>query len=284
MSTVIVNNIAPQTSEVTISEFFSFCGKIVALKVQPVDDVLQAVITFESPTAAKTSLLLTNALINDKPIQVSLAPEEFINTSNTTEPNPNIVNKAHEVPADQRSTTSVIASILAAGYKLNDDALAAAREFDAKLNFTQTASELAQGAKEKIVELDSNLGLSEKLKNVTNVVVEKGKILDQQYHVSQRASEFAASANQIFGTVAQQASHTLESVIKSGASAFETNAPRAAESLKQAGANVSATVNEVRTEAKMLYEHQKEQHAPEKGDVQATTQTEMEPLPSESQQ
>jgi len=106
-STVIVSNIALSTAENTISEFFSFCGKITALKVSPAADgqSLTAYITFESQSASKTSLLLSNALINDCPITVQPAPEE-VTQQLAAEPaaaaNPNIVNKPHEVPAELR--------------------------------------------------------------------------------------------------------------------------------------------------------------------------------------
>jgi hypothetical protein len=103
-------------------------------------------VTFETEGAAKTALLLTSALIVDRPITViphnagttefpasikDLAEEsvhqhqqiELEGDQISNRPQPNI-------PAELRSKTSVIASLIAAGYTLGADTVRTAREFD----------------------------------------------------------------------------------------------------------------------------------------------------------
>lgn len=85
---VYVTNISPNANEKTVSDFFSFCGKISKLFVNKYvefqilpnsvadipffreQETSSAVVEFETESAAKTALLLTNALIVDRPITV----------------------------------------------------------------------------------------------------------------------------------------------------------------------------------------------------------------------
>jgi hypothetical protein len=56
---VLVTNIAKETKQETIKDFFSFCGIITAFEMKLQDDAQQALIHFEKESAAKTATLLS---------------------------------------------------------------------------------------------------------------------------------------------------------------------------------------------------------------------------------
>jgi len=156
---VFVANISPSASEKTVTDFFSFCGKINSLSLRTLDnDVKEAVVEFQSDAAAKTALLLTNALIVDRPITVmpyqlqhdqKPDPESPRVTHENNLSGDDIQNKPHSVPDTERTQTSVVASLLAAGYKLGSDTFNKAREYDEQHSISQTIKAQAEAVKAK---------------------------------------------------------------------------------------------------------------------------------------
>ncbi|OSX79384.1 hypothetical protein BU14_0077s0004 [Porphyra umbilicalis] len=78
---VLVTGLAPGTSEATLRDFFSFCGKLVALRTRDVPggadapDVpssMEAVLVFDTPTARQTALLLHDSALAD--VRVCITP------------------------------------------------------------------------------------------------------------------------------------------------------------------------------------------------------------------
>eukprot|EP01117_Protostelium_nocturnum_P005193 TRINITY_DN188_c0_g1_i1.p1 TRINITY_DN188_c0_g1~~TRINITY_DN188_c0_g1_i1.p1 ORF type:complete len:275 (-),score=118.50 TRINITY_DN188_c0_g1_i1:76-900(-) len=192
--TVQVSNISPSATEKTIADFFSFCGKISNLYLNKENN--SAVVQFESESAAKTALLLTNALIIDRPIQVSLLassePSSTPSSSSTfgTQVDPDqIPERNFGVPDEQRSKTSVVASLLSAGYVLADGALDKAKEFDEKFNIANTAKAVADQIKTKAQEIDQQFLISEKASAVKAIATEKVNQVDEKFQVSQKAQQ-----------------------------------------------------------------------------------------------
>jgi RNA recognition motif-containing protein len=70
-NTVSVKNIAEQTDDKEIKDFFSFCGKISDIKVVPEGSTKSATVVFEKETAAKTALLLNNTKLGPNEISVT---------------------------------------------------------------------------------------------------------------------------------------------------------------------------------------------------------------------
>jgi len=208
---VIVTNISPSANEKTVSDFFSFCGKIVELFLKKEDgkDTSSAVITFETESAAKTALLLTNALIVDRPITVSTyltSPSPSSSTSTDTEvpvtedprgqpvASDNIAHKDFNgVPDVDRSKTSVIASLLAAGYTLAENALEKAKEVDEKNNFSARARVVVDQMVVKAHEIDAQYGISDKANAAVAAVKETAQKLDAQYGISDKTASAVAS-------------------------------------------------------------------------------------------
>lgn len=194
--TVQVNNISPSATEKTIADFFSFCGKISKLYLNKENN--SAVVQFENESAAKTALLLTNALIIDRPIQVSLLNATPTEATNETTESPNygtqvnpdqITERDFGVPDDQRSKTSVLASLIAAGYVLADGTVDKAKELDEKFSIGSTAKAIGEQIKSKAQEIDNNYQISEKASAVKAMATEKANQVDEKFQVSQKAQQ-----------------------------------------------------------------------------------------------
>jgi hypothetical protein len=187
----LVSNISPSANEKTVTEFFSFCGKITNLKITKYPNKGgEAIVTFETESAAKTAQLLTNALIADRPITV--APylgenqpqaERSAEEATTTEIQGDQIQNKPETPED-RSHTSVIASLIAAGYVIGKDGIDKARAIDEQNQISQKIMAAANVAKEKITEIDQQLHISETIQNIGNTITTKAHEFDQSYHVS----------------------------------------------------------------------------------------------------
>jgi hypothetical protein len=78
-----------------VRDFFEFCGTIEDLEMQAVPSAdgkrQEALVLFANPMAAKTAILLTNAQLEDQPIQVS-----YYFTENSGEQSARPAN-AHEI-------------------------------------------------------------------------------------------------------------------------------------------------------------------------------------------
>lgn len=204
---VQVTNISPQANQKTVSDFFSFCGKIAKLflKKDESTDTFSAVVQFETESAAKTALLLTNALIIDRPIVVSQfknpAPSTTTTTATNTHaeqpkvdlgtpvPESNITQRDFQVPDEQRSKTSVIASLLSAGFILGKDAFEKAKDVDEKHKITPAVKEFAETVKAKAHEIDEQLKISQTVTNVATVITEKAKQINEEYKIGEKAQQ-----------------------------------------------------------------------------------------------
>jgi len=263
---VTVTNISPSANEKTVSDFFSFCGKITKLflKKEEGKDTSAAIIQFETESAAKTALLLTNALIVDRPITVS--PYGAIPTTTptpiptTTTPMPypspvtmttdpgsqippeNITKRDYgDVPDDQRSKTSVVASLLAAGYVLANDALEKAKTIDEKHNLSTRAKATVDQIKVKVNEIDVQYGISDKATAMKNSVTETAKKLDSDYKISEKAT---LAANTVKATAQSGYQKAQENpTIKKGLDQVKATAQKVSTS-------VTSTYNDMRDQTK----------------------------------
>jgi len=201
---VEVTNISPNAHEKTVSDFFSFCGKISKLymKRDEVSQTSSAVVEFETESAAKTALLLTNALIVDRPIVVvSYTFSPTADQSNTellsrgtAVPESEITQRNFgEVPDEHRSKTSVVASLIASGYIVASDALSKAKDYDEKHMILLQAKVAMEQIKIKAHEIDKQYGISEKATAVKQQAAEKAKKLDGEYKISEKAATAASS-------------------------------------------------------------------------------------------
>jgi len=247
---VLVTNISPSANEKTVSDFFSFCGKInkLFLKKEEGKDTGSAVIQFETESAAKTALLLTNALIVDRPITVTAYSSTPQVQADQTTPAPiehgtpveaqHIAQKDFgDVSDEQRSKTSVIASILAAGYVLADNALEKAKDIDEKTNFSHRAKQTVDSMKVKAHEIDVQYKISEKATAVKNTITESAKKIDNELGLSEKA---------------QLAATVIKSTAQSGMQKLQENSTvkQGVDSVKTAAASVSSSMNSAYNDVK----------------------------------
>lgn len=242
---VSVTNISPTANEKTVSDFFSFCGKISKLymnKDKPDSNgALTAVVQFETESAAKTALLLTNALIVDRPITVVpyTGTQASATLDSTVSPTPtplgapvdesNITQRDfHGVADEHRTKTSVVASLMAAGYVFGADALDRAKEYDEKHNISLQAKVAVEQLKVKAHEIDQTYHISEKAQQVKTAVVEKGKQIDESYHLTEKAQQVKTSVTSTAQNVAAKAAENP--AVKSAIDTTQSYASRVAAS------------------------------------------------------
>jgi len=257
---VLVTNISPSANEKTVSDFFSFCGKInqLFLKNEEGKETSSAVIQFETESAAKTALLLTNALIVDRPITVTAYVQSSTTPSDSTTETPtpiavetqgtpvdasNITHKDFGGVSDEdRSKTSVIASLLAAGYTLAKDALAEAKALDDRNNFSARAQVVVDQMVVKAKQIDEQYKISEKATTAVTFVNDTAHNLNEKYGLTEKA----ASAVATIGSAAQVG---IE-VAKDGINKAQENATvkKGVDTVKSSAAAVTDKINEITTQ------------------------------------
>jgi len=214
---VEVRNISPNANEKTVSDFFSFCGKITRLYLDKEEgkDTSRAVVEFETESAAKTALLLTNALIVDRPITVVSYPPKDSQQTQAQTPTPGTPVPTEKithrdfggVKDEERTKTSVLATMIASGYVLATDAVSKAKQYDDDHNITLQLKVGMEQLKVKAHELDQTYGISEKAASVKLQATEKAKKMDEEYKISEKAT---AAADKVKATATNVASKAQE--------------------------------------------------------------------------
>jgi len=163
---------------------------------------VMAVVIFELKAAVCTAVLFNNALINERAIQVELAPPNFRLVSDAQSPQSAVRSVAssdlpqrHAVSAEDRTQTSVVVSLLAKGYTLSGNALASARTFDEEHSISKKAAELADQAAQGVRNIDAQLGVSATLQTIGSSVQQKANEIGQTYQVGEKAQ----AAGQVIG-------------------------------------------------------------------------------------
>ncbi|KAI9483519.1 MAG: hypothetical protein EXX96DRAFT_558465 [Benjaminiella poitrasii] len=187
---VLVKNIALQSTEETVREFFLFCGKIkeFELKVDQDDEKHKiALISFERESAAKTAVLLSNALIDDSHIVAQ--PYFDIPTSNETNNDSSDQQEGQETKPKSR----IAAEILANGYLLQDHVVAKGLEYDHKYNLSSRLNSFFNTVQSNVKQFDEKYRIWDKAVNI-----------DQKYKIGEKVQ----NAKQTAQTKAQAALQT----------------------------------------------------------------------------
>jgi len=231
---VYVSNLAKTTTVQKISEFFSFCGKITRLVLRGAADntTQEALVVFEIPSAAKTALLLKDALIEGHAIQVIPESERVPDHSHhpeTVTANLNDQRYQQESP-DGRTSTSVIASLIASGYTLGNNAAAKAVDLDKEFQISGRASEAWN--------------------SVTSTVSHTVTGLDDRFAVSATANSWwnsaAASVTPFIAQVTPLVNTVSEAATNAATSAMENPYVKSvADSANSSIANLQASVQQV---------------------------------------
>ena len=139
MSTTIhVLNVAHTTTPQELTDFFSFCGKIVTLSLSPtskdVGATQSATVTFERSSAAKTALLLDQTQLGGKNVHVEAAPtlDELaggrVTGGNEDEPGFGVdtdpIYSGEQGPRQEdKPKAAILAEYLSAGYAIGETGL-----------------------------------------------------------------------------------------------------------------------------------------------------------------
>lgn len=258
MTTVIVSNIAPGTSESTISEFFGFCGRIVNIRLEEGEQTMTAYITFETANAANTSLLLANAMIADRAIQVVMDPAaaaaapqgEFPSYPNAEEEEAAGASlMGGQTRAEPNAATKAIAQLLATGAKLSDTAVAEARALDEKWQVSNKVSSGIDEVKGALSDFSERIGLTQKASETYQAISTKAT----ETGIPDKASQAATATEGFFSNLARQASSALQSVAETGAQWAEENIPGAVAKLREAGNAMGQQAEAIRVEAHQIY-------------------------------
>ncbi|POW00391.1 hypothetical protein PSHT_13056 [Puccinia striiformis] len=124
-ATVNVSGISETTTEHSLNEFFSFCGKIKSIQRTE----KSATIVFEKESAAKTSLMLDGGTLDNSVIQVTLPASSG---SSETPASPTTPGEHDELKQEDKPRSAIAAEYLAHGYILGDQAVAKAIALDQK--------------------------------------------------------------------------------------------------------------------------------------------------------
>jgi len=250
---VFVANISPNATEKTVSDFFSFCGRITKLTLRKEatgDGSQEAIVVFETDSAAKTALLLTNALIVDRPITVvphvaatTDTPQAQGEVLKDVAPD-TITNRTFTAPDHERSKTSVVASMLAAGYVLGTDSVAKAREFDEKHMISLQLKVGAEQVKAKANEIDKALHISETANVIKTVTMEKAKEMDEKLHISENMNRAADAVKQQASALATKA--TENEVVAKGVGILQNLGTTLQQSFQRLQDETMANVEEKR--------------------------------------
>ncbi|KAJ2042100.1 Protein vip1 [Coemansia sp. S2] len=216
---IVVDSIALSATETNVRDFFAFCGPIEILELQKLESGTQrALIKFGNVEAAKTSLLLSNALINYEPIQVSPL---FPSVSGTPPP-PAAAGPSHEQRGyEGKPALYVVHELLAAGYLVGEHVVGRASEFDSKYRVTDRTTEQARSLDSQykfsnyLQQWDDKFNISRRAKQAydkfqshpvgSKVVLTVNDAYQSALQLSQEAKELAerkrANDEQLFGKI-----------------------------------------------------------------------------------
>ncbi|KAI8971900.1 hypothetical protein BDF20DRAFT_887122 [Mycotypha africana] len=200
---VLVKNISADSSEETVKQFFVFCGKIQDFELLMDEDQLHqtALIHFERESAAKTAILLSNALIDDSHIvatpyfETNARDEEgtasdsetTVSNDGTSASSSGVSTPRHQ---ETKAKTRIVAEILANGYILQDQIVAKGLEYDTKYSLTSRFTNYLQTLTTNVKQMDEKYRIWDKAVEIDN----KYKIHEKVQTAAQQAQSTATAA------------------------------------------------------------------------------------------
>jgi len=216
----------------TLSNFFSYCGTITNLYTEPDENgTMRSFITFEDPDSVKNALFLTGGTLNGQVIHIEASPlkEVPVQTQGI------INNQPRYLPPVIHSMTSIIASLLAAGYTLRDDVIAKAKEFDEQHGIVERLKETKNMVQTKFVEIDGNI--KDRMNDIKNQVQNKiGEVGQKIEEIDTRKKQIT---EQIEGQI-QERIQTIQTTVT-------TNVEHVQQNVEQVQQNVQERIQTIKT-------------------------------------
>ncbi|MBW0528522.1 hypothetical protein O181_068237 [Austropuccinia psidii MF-1] len=125
---VIVCGLSPATTEESLNQFFSFCGKINLIERHE----KTATIVFEKEAAAKTALMLDSGTLDGTTIQITPAAPSMSSPQASGTAFASGTQDAEDVKQEDKPRSAIAAEYLAHGYILGDQVIAKAIDLDQK--------------------------------------------------------------------------------------------------------------------------------------------------------
>jgi len=179
---VIVTDISAKASEKTVKDFFLFCGKIREFELikEESSDKQIAYVAFERDTAAKTALMLTNAVIGDSQITVKSADDASGGSDDSSN---------DSLGQEDKPKAAIFAEILAAGYSLQDAILEKGIEFDAKYGFSGVFKQYLAQIQANLKNLDQKFQVTESVTTRATDINNKYSVYDNAKYVIDQAQD-----------------------------------------------------------------------------------------------
>jgi len=193
---VTVTHLSSTSSEKSLSEFFSFCGRIASIHHDPTSNT--ATVSFEKPQAAKTALMLNGGTLDGAAISVtsdSVSDERHDEApaygapGATTEETSNY--EQHDKPR-----AGIVAELLAKGYVLSEQVLHKAIEVDHQqgisTRFLNYIKSLDTAVGQKIGGPETTV--SGKAREVVAQGHAQAKSIDEQHGITKQAGDYYSRA------------------------------------------------------------------------------------------
>jgi len=174
-----------------------------------------------------------------------------------------IPNKNHDQPAENRTKTSVIASLLASGYTLGEDAIAKARKIDDD-NQLSTKVAFAVGAtKEKISQIDQAYHISETVGNFAHDVSHKAKEVDQNWKITENVQNIMKNVSDTVGVMQTKANeipavqttmHTLSHIAENVSNFISPGVQVITQGAQAINQQISSQAAQIREESNQIIE------------------------------
>jgi len=184
---VTVSQLSNTSSEKSINEFFSFCGRISTVEYEPTNHV--AHIIFEKQQAAKTALMLNGGTLDGATIHVhsDTVTDEHSDERPMSAEGPDSTWEQHDKPK-----AGIVAELLAKGYVLSETILHKAIAIDQKQGISSRFISYIRG-------LDTSIGhkiggpdttVSSKAKETLASGQAQVQALNEQHGITRRAQTF----------------------------------------------------------------------------------------------
>jgi RNA recognition motif-containing protein len=196
---VNVSQLASVSSEKSLSEFFSFCGKIRSISYD--SNAHTAVVTFEKQQAASTALMLNGGTLDGATISVHSDSVSEEHTDGHAPPygapgTTGATEETHGYEQHDKPRAGIVAELLAKGYVLSEQILHKAIEVDQKQGISTRFLNYMKG-------LDTTLGqkiggpettVSGKAKEVVAQGHAQAKSIDEQHGITKQAGDYYSRA------------------------------------------------------------------------------------------
>jgi len=172
---VYVTNISAKATPDILVDFFSYCGVVnsVELYKDNTDTSQFAAIYFEEREAVRTALLLSGGYIYDQPIDIQLLSGDLESQLKKKKKVGSTLSKSESKSTSTTGTqskSSVVASMMSAGYNLGSDVISKAKNYDEK-HFAGKVANTLSSAKDKISSINDKYEISKKAQKGKDALV-----------------------------------------------------------------------------------------------------------------